>query len=382
MKKIIQIFLFCSILITAALVGIFSQAAANESSKEDIELKNKIGQMLIIGFRGTEINADSYITKTIQELNIGGVVLCDKDMPSQGKLTRNIINPVQTRQLISDLKKYSPTALFVAVDAEGGYVNRLKAQSGFIKIPSAEELGRGTPAKTETIGNLLGAELSILGFNLNFAPVVDVNINPNNPVIGYLERSFSNDPKKVSIYAEKFINGLHNYNIATVIKHFPGHGSSTSDSHLGLVDITKTWTPQELIPYIYLLKNNYSDAIMTAHIMNTAIDPDYPATLSPIFINGLLRNVLGFKGLVISDDMQMGAIADNFGFEESIIRAINAGCDILIISNNLQTYDEQIPYKAVDAIFKAVKNGQISEEKINASYNKIINFKNYHGIKN
>jgi len=142
-------------------------------------------------------------------------------MPSQGKLTRNIINPVQTRQLISDLKKYSPTPLFVAVDAEGGYVNRLKAQSGFIKIPSAEELGRGTPAKTETIGNLLGAELSILGFNLNFAPVVDININPNNPVIGYLERSFSNDPKKVSIYAENLLMACTTTILLLLLNIFP-----------------------------------------------------------------------------------------------------------------------------------------------------------------
>jgi beta-N-acetylhexosaminidase len=149
---------------------------------------------------------------------------------------------------------------------------------------------------------------------------------------------------------------------------------------LGLVDVTKTYTPKELIPYQVLINNGYSDMIMTAHIVSTTIDPNYPATLSPIFINDLLRNTLKFKGIVISDDMQMGAIVDNYGTEEALIRAINAGCDMLIISNNIKAYDEKAPSAAVDAIFNAVRSGKISEQRINGAYDKIIQFKKNRNI--
>jgi beta-N-acetylhexosaminidase len=317
----------------------------------------------------------------MNDLNVGGVILFDKDNPSKGQIPRNISSPQQTKQLISDLKKYSPSPIFVSVDAEGGYVNRLKNKYGFFNILSAEKMGQGSLEQIEQQGELLGAELSGMGFNLNFAPVVDVNVNPANPVIGYLERSFSDDPQKVAIYANEFMKGLRANNIITAIKHFPGHGSSTSDSHLGLVDVTKTFTPKELIPYQILISNGYSDMIMTAHIVNTAIDPNYPATLSPIFINGLLKNNLNFKGIVVSDDMQMGAIVDNYGFADALTRAINAGCDMLIISNNIKVYDEKAPYDAVDAIFNAVRSGKISEQTINNAYDKIIKFKSSHNVK-
>lgn len=378
MAKFQKIFILISILLLTGIACAVS--AANVSTQKDAALKKKIGQMLIIGFRGTEVDKDSYIVKTIQNLNIGGVILFDKDNPSQGKIERNIANPAQTKKLITDLKSFSPSPLFVSVDAEGGYVNRLKTKYGFYKTESAEKLGQGTLENTEQAGEILGQELSAMGFNLDFAPVVDVNVNPANPVIGYLERSFSADPSKVADYAKNFIDGLHKYGIVAALKHFPGHGSSTSDSHLGLTDVTKTWSAIELLPYLKLISSGYSDMVMTAHIMNTAIDPNYPATLSPLYINLLLKKGLQFKGLVVSDDMQMGAIADNFGFDDAIVRAVNSGCDILILSNNIKEYDEQAPQKAVDAIFNAVKNKQISEQQINDIYNKIQQFKKDHDI--
>ncbi|MFA5087278.1 MAG: glycoside hydrolase family 3 protein [Candidatus Paceibacterota bacterium] len=378
-KKHLKI-LGTAIILFAACAAAFTVYAAASSEKKDAELKKKIGQMLIIGFRGAEINKDSYIVKTINELNIGGVILFDKDSPSKGEIQRNIVDPKQTKTLIANLKQNSSASLFVAIDAEGGYVNRLKTKYGFFSIPSAETLGKGSLEKTEQAGELLGQELAAMGFNMDFAPVVDVNINPANPVIGYLERSFSSDPSTVASYAKSFIKGLHSYGIVTAIKHFPGHGSSTADSHLGMVDVTKTWSPKELIPYVELIKGGYSDLVMTAHIVNTAIDPNYPATLSPLFIKNLLRNGLQFKGLVVSDDMQMGAIVDNYGFNDALVRAVNSGCDILILSNNIKTYNEQVPYDAVNALFVAVKNGQISEQRINESYDRIQQFKKDHGI--
>jgi beta-N-acetylhexosaminidase len=351
-----------------------------QNGQDDYQLKRKIGQMLIVGFRGTEIDRTSYISKAINVLNLGGVILFDKDNPS-GQFPRNITSPEQTKELISKLKEYSPSPLFISVDSEGGYINRLKEKYGFKNIPSAEQLGKGTVEETKNQSLILSKELKDLGFNVDFAPVVDVNVNPQNPVIGYLERSFSNDANVVFEHASEFIEGLHENNIISAIKHFPGHGSSTSDSHLGMVDVTQTYKPEELIPYQKLIENGYSDMVMTAHIVNTNIDPQYPATLSPLFIKNILRDQLKFKGIVVSDDMQMGAIVDNYGFEEAIVKAINAGCDILILSNNGKTYDEEAPYDAVNIIYKAVKKGEISEEQINESYDKIQELKDKYGIK-
>ena len=376
MNKILKITL---IIVVLSLIGCLINLYY-KSQSPDYELKQKIGQMLIIGFRGTEINRTSYISKAMNILNLGGIILFDRDNPSK-EFPRNITDYEQTKKLISDLNKYSPSPLFISVDAEGGYINRLKEKYGFTNIPSAEQMGKGTVEETKNQANILGQQLKDLGFNMNFAPVVDVNINPENPVIGYLERSFSANPEKVYEHASSFIDGLHQNNIITAIKHFPGHGSSTKDSHLGIVDVTNTYQQEELIPYQKLIENGYSDMVMTAHIMNTNIDPTYPATLSPLFIKNILKNQLNFNGVIVSDDMQMGAIVNNYGYDEAIVKAINAGCDMLIISNNGTTYDEKAPYDAVDIILKAVKKGEISEQQINDSYNRIQTLKEKYGIK-
>jgi len=224
-------------------------------------------------------------------------------------------------------------------------------------------------------------ELNSLGFNLNFAPVVDININKNNPVIGNLERSFSDDPMKVYEHAGSFIDAMHKYEIITAIKHFPGHGSSTEDSHLGLVDITDTYNQEaELFPYKKLIEDGKADIIMTAHIMNTDIDPGNPATLSSKFLQDILRGELNYEGVIVSDDMQMGAIIINFGFEEAIVKAINAGCNLLIFSNNGSRYDEDIAQKSFETIKQAVRDGKITEEEINSAYTRIKELKEKFGI--
>jgi len=351
-----------------------------EPQTNEEELKEKIGQMIIIGFRGIEINKDSQIVKDINDLNLGGIILFDIDNPTK-TFPRNIINYIQTKKLISDIKELSSSNIFVSIDAEGGLVNRLKEKYGFINIPSAEDMGKENPEKTKEYAIILGKELKELGFNINFAPVVDVNTNKNNPVIGKLERSFSSDPEKVFIHASSFIEGLNSQGIISSIKHFPGHGSSSSDSHLGIVDVTNTYDNKELVPYQKLIESGYSQIVMTAHIMNTKIDPVYPATLSPFFIKKILRDDLGFKGVVVSDDMHMGAIVDHYGFNESLIKAIDAGCDILIISNNGKEYNENAAKEAVETIFNAVKSGQLSEERIIESYNRIKNLKQDFEIK-
>ncbi len=353
----------------------------NIPAEPEIPLKDKIGQMIMLGFRGTQVQENSQTGTMIRDLNIGGIILFDYDTPSKS-FPRNIQSPAQTKKLISDLQSYAKTPLLVSVDAEGGMVNRLKPKYGFKTIASAQTMGNDQTLQTTTTNyETLAEELHELGFNLDFAPVVDVNVNPQNPVIGGLQRSFSANPEVVANHAEVAIKTLAAQHIIAVAKHFPGHGSSTGDSHLGLVDVTTTYQQQELLPYQLLQQKGQLDMVMTAHIVNTAIDTNHPATLSPKFLQDILRNQIGFGGVIISDDMQMGAIVANYGFKEAIIRAINAGCDMLLLSNNgTAPYDSQLAQKAIDIIYQAVQEGSIPENTITDSYNRIQTLKKKYQI--
>jgi len=374
--------MLCLALCLILSFGLVFTACSQKTIEASNSLDKMIGEMIVLGFRGTEINDSSKIIKDIREYSIGGVVLFDYDVPSKSS-PRNILSPKQTKKLVEDLKSLGRSDLFVAVDAEGGKVNRLRSKYGFMEIISAQKMGEDEPKNTFLKASPLGLEFAYLGLNVNFAPVVDVNINKENPVIGKIERSFSEDPIKVYEHAGYFIDAMHEFGIITALKHFPGHGSSASDSHLGLVDITNTYKEDtELEPYVKLIADNKTDMVMTAHVMNSNIDPDYPATLSPLFLQDILRKKLNFKGVIVSDDMQMGAIVENFGFEEAIIKAVNAGCDLLIFSNNGSSYDEDIAKKAVDAIKAALKDGRIKEETIKSSYERIRTLKESYNIGN
>lgn len=350
----------------------------SDSDKEltDEELKLRIGQMLMFGFRGTEVKKNSKIVKAIENLGLGGVILFDFDVPSKS-FPRNILNHEQTKKLIFDLQSYSKIPLFVAVDAEGGKINRLKPEYGFLDVPSHRELGiKNDPEFTKSMALKLAQQLKDLGFNLNFAPVVDLNLNPKNPIIGKLGRSFSSDPEKVSLQAEAFIKSQDQHNIISVVKHFPGHGSSFQDSHLGMVDVTNTYQEKELIPYKKLEAKGLLKIVIVGHIFNEKIDKNYPATLSSKFLNDILRKEIGFDGLIFSDDLQMGAIVKHFGIEDSTIRAINAGIDVLLFSNNTPSgYDEELPFKIHEIIFQAVKDGKIPPKRIIQASNRIFEIK-------
>jgi len=376
-------FIFLLLIVTFLVTVSFYSDDIDSSNlnnlKKDEELKYKIGQMLMVGFRGVKATDDSYIVGAIKDLELGGVVLFDYDVSTKSFL-RNIVNPDQTKKLILNLQSYAKVPLLIAVDAEGENVNRLKPDYSFLNIISAKEMGKNIDAVTKE-SKRLAVELKELGFNMNLAPVVDVDINPNNPIIGGLNRSFSSDPNKVTTYAASFIKAHNEENIITVEKHFPGHGSSVSDSHLGMVDITNTYQEKELIPYIELQKKGLLDVVMTAHIINRNVDENYPATLSSNFLQKILRQQIGFGGIIISDDLNMNAIVDNYGFKEAVVKAVNAGCDILLISNNgISEYDEQLPYKVRDIIYEAVKSGYISQKTTMESYDRIYNLKKKFGI--
>lgn len=374
MHRYILKWLFVIGLIVA--IVLLSQFVLEEETDDvalrDAALVDDIGEMLLVGFRGTQVDAASPIVHAMRDQRIGGVILFDFDVPS-GTRGRNITDPEQTRTLIADLVASAPKDIFIAVDAEGGYVNRLKAAYGFIDVPSAEVIGeQDDAAYTYDTYHGLADQLADLGFNVNFAPVVDVNTNPDNPVIGYLERSFSADPEAVARHAAAAITAHADVGVLTAVKHFPGHGSSDADSHLGMVDITDSYDRAvELLPYHTLIEQGLVDMVMTAHVMERSVDPAYPATLSPEFLTGWLRGDLGFRGVIVSDDMQMGAIEDHFGFDEALVRAVQAGVDMLILSNNSQVYDDDISRRAVSVLYDAVSRGELSRERIAESAERI-----------
>jgi len=360
------------LLVVLFLLGlaVFScDSGPNDDNKNP--LKIKIGQMIMVGFRGLELTSSNPIRDDIIDLHIGGVVLYDRDIPD-GLSYRNIESPEQLRNLISSIQNIAETPLFVAIDQEGGWVNRLKVQYGFPLTVTQQYLGElNDPDSTRFYANRTAATLKDLGINLNLAPVVDLNINPNSPAIGHYERSFSADPDIVISNALIVIEEHHGQNIYTTLKHYPGHGSSTTDSHLGFTDVTDTWQHIELEPFAAIIDSGKCDVIMAAHIFNQNLDPIYPATLSENTVTDILRDSLDWGGLIISDDMQMSAISDNYGLETAIELAINAGVDILLFSNNSTTFDPEIAHKAIEIIYQLVQDGKISEERIDESNQRI-----------
>jgi beta-N-acetylhexosaminidase len=363
--------LLLPLLLLLSTIGCQQQAP---SQTEEIIDAKRLGQMILIGFRGTELSSADSVYKDLKERNIAGVVLFDRDVIT-GNRSRNIENPTQLLQLSSDIIGNASTPPIIAVDQEGGLVSRLKESKGFPASASAEYLGNvDNEDSTRHYARLMAQEFMVVGTNTNFGPVVDVNTNPGNPVIGKLERSFSSDPEKVAEHAGYVIDEYSKEGVLSVLKHFPGHGSSTTDSHLGFTDVTDSWDEKELIPYKKLFAEKEIHAVMTAHIFNANIDSVWPATLSDKTINGLLRDSLGFEGVVFSDDMQMDAIRAEYGLETAIQQAINAGVDILIFGNNL-VYDEDIAQRAVEIIQKLLREGKIEKETVEKSLARIDSLK-------
>lgn len=334
------------------------------------KLREMIGQMIMIGFRGTTVTKNDDIIKDLHNLNIGGIILFDCDVQT-GSKARNIANRDQVKELTHSLENIAKNNLFIAIDQEGGNVTRLNPKNGYKKSQTAQKLGIINNIELiRSTSKLIANQLATSGFNLNLAPVLDLNINKNNPIIGKLGRSISDDPQKVINYAEIFIQEHSKVNILSCVKHFMGHGSSEGDTHLGIVDVTETYDENELVPYSELIKKGSIDMIMTAHVYNRNIDNLYPFTLSKKVITDILRDNIGFNGVVISDDMQMGAITESYGFEDAVVLAVKAGIDIVLIPNNL-IYDPQTHTKAINTIYDSVDNKIIPFKRIEESYNRI-----------
>ncbi len=353
----------------------------NSKAREDTlgyineeQLKKQIGRMLLVGFPNEDINPSSQIVKDIQDYDLGGVILFDKFYDDRSK-TKNVSSPHQIQKLTKKLRMFANKEFFIAIDQEGGKVARLKPEYGFGETPSALEVSKLTLDDAQYIYEKQSYMLFKAGINLNFAPVVDLSLNPQNKVIVELERSYGNDSEVVASFAQVMINEQKRRGITSVLKHFPGHGSSLEDSHKGFVDISKTWTTKELEPYEKLINKHQVDMIMTAHVFNNTMDQKYPATLSFRVNSEILRGKMKYRGVIISDDMQMKAISEHYSTKEAITLAINSGVDILLFGNQLAQISVE---KIVNTIYMQVKNGSIPISRIIESNERIKNlhFKN------
>lgn len=346
----------------------------NQFTFEGLTLKEKIAQLFLIGFHGNDAKVDSEIATIIKENKPGGVILFDKDMVFN-KPVHNIKSPEQVRELTAQLQKLSHIPLLIGVDQEGGIVNRLKSEYGFPETRSHQTLGE-IDDKEETLkeGKLIAKTLSSVGINANFAPCVDLALNPNSSIISKKERCFGQTAKHVTKHAEAYILGHEEFGIITGCKHFPGHGSAEGDTHAGFVNVTETWNSEEIEPYASLMDKDLCPLIMSSHIFNGNFDDVYPATLSKKTIQKVLRDEMGYDGVVISDDMQMKAISAHYGLKESLKLGLEAGVDIFCFGNNL--LKEQIDLAETIALIEEMVNeNEVSEQRIDESVSRILRLK-------
>ncbi len=365
-----------AIVYSLLILSLFFVFSSCEKDIDEVStLDEQIAQMLLVGFRGTTLTTENHIYRDIKDYKIGGVIIFEKDGPSQSR-PRNIESKEQLAKLISDLKNLSEDKLFVAIDQEGGIVCRLKTDYGYPATVTAQYLGElNSEDSTRYYATKTALTLKEAGLNLNFAPVVDLNINPESPAIGAIGRSFSSNPSSVVFHSSIFIEEHLKLNILTCCKHFPGHGSAMDDSHLGFTDVSNTWSEVELEPYKQLASSGKCKMVMTSHVFNRNLDSIYPATLSEKIVKDILREELNFKGVVVTDAMEMGAIVNNYGLEEAIEKSVNAGCDILLFSNNVKTYDPEIVPSVIRIIKKLIDEDKISRERIRESYDRIVSLK-------
>jgi beta-N-acetylhexosaminidase len=335
-----------------------------------MDLKQQIAQLLIAGFKGDRLQPDSTLAADLRDRRLGGVILFDR-LLAEKLPDNNIRSPEQTARLCADLQDCAGGDLLIAVDQEGGMVSRFRPERGFPVTASAGRLGSSpTTAETARAADQTAEMLAGLGINLNLAPVVDLDIEPDNPIIGRYQRSFSADPSVVCRHAEAWIDAHRRRGILCCLKHFPGHGSARADSHLGFVDISDSWREDELLPYRNLIDCGKADLVMIGHLFNLRLDPLLPATLSAATIDGLLRRGLGFAGAVITDDMQMRAITGRYGLVEACVMALTAGADSIIVGNNLE-HDPLIVDGLTTGIMQAVRQGRLSEQRIEEAWRRI-----------
>lgn len=324
------------------------------------------GRVIMMGFRGATL--ESPFSEELVDLGLAGVILFDEDV-SAGSHHRNVLSSEQLAALTAQLRTAVPD-LLIAIDQEGGHVARLNPRNGHQAFPSAADCAAGGVDSTRTSAELMATALQAGGINVNFAPCVDVNITSENPIIGALGRSYSTDAAAVIDHAGAFVEAHRCRGVACALKHFPGHGSSTADTHLQAVDITRTFQQDELEPYKKMCDMPGVAMVMTGHLRHDGRDAEHPATLSQAWISEVLRNELNYDGVIVTDGMDMAAVAAHYTLEERVALALNAGVDLLLFGNNL-VYDPQRPRQVVTAVVSAVTGGRVPLECLKQHANRV-----------
>jgi beta-N-acetylhexosaminidase len=312
------------------------------------DLERRAARLFTVGFAG---KAPTGELRDLLARGVGGVVL----------FARNIGSPEEVLELNRELKRAANRALLLAVDQEGGRVARLR--SGFTELPAMRAVGgTGDVSLARELGALMGRELRAVGFDMNYAPVLDVDTNPDNPVIG--TRSFGRDAARVSDLGVALAAGLQSAGVAACAKHFPGHGDTSQDSHLELPRLPHPWSRLEEVELAPFRAAAHTDiaAFMTAHVIFEAVDGQYPATMSRAVIRGILREKLGYDGLVLSDDVEMRAIADNYGVEEAVLRGLHAGVDHFLVCHTAA-----LAQRAIEAVVRAIERGEVGLDVLDAA---------------
>ncbi|WP_297110790.1 glycoside hydrolase family 3 N-terminal domain-containing protein [uncultured Devosia sp.] len=334
-------------------------------------LEQMAGQMIIVGFEG-DGPQDSGVKAVAGDLaagRLGGVMF----------LKKNVVSLSAVREMNALFRSASPgLPPFITLDQEGGAVERLTKDVGFDEIANAATIAaRNSPEEAEAIYTRMARGIAEQGFSVNFGPVADLNTNPDNQIIARFGRAFSADPAVVTAYDAAFIRAHHAAGLVTALKHFPGHGSSTADSHEGFVDITRSWSAKELEPYRELIGIGLVDMVMVGHLYHA----DYadsgeqtPSSLSPRWIGGVLRSELGFDGVVISDDLEMGAIRDHYSLRDTVVMAVNAGMDILLFSNTAD-YRPGLAREVLDILLAEAAVDRAFAKRIAESYQRIADLK-------
>jgi len=352
-----------------------AEPAKEEKLLSQMTQREKVAQLFIVapealamtqpdGTEAAVTDMNELLENGLKEYPVGGVVL----------FAGNIVSPTQISALNDGLQMASGLGMFIAVDEEGGRVARIANNAAFSVKRYKNAASVGAAGKAEDgfeMGSTIGAYLREYGFNLDFAPVGDVFTNPNNTVIG--NRAFSTDAATAAILAEAAANGLKGQGIIPTYKHFPGHGDTAQDSHSQLAVVDKTAAEMESCEWLPFMKATDEDMVMVGHIACSNITGDhFPATLSHTMVTQHLRGSCGFNGLVITDAMNMKAITDTYGAGNAAVMAIQAGCDIVLMPEDLET--------AFDAVMEAVDNGRISMERLNESVRRILQYKIEYGL--
>ena len=360
------------ILLTLAIVlqaanSLFAQLPA------DSVLRRYAAGMLMVGFKGDSVTEDCDAARYVRDLHVGAIVLFDIDMTGDATLgSRNITSKERLTRMTAQLQAWADYPLLIATDQEGGKVARLKPQYGFQPTVTAEYLGTiDNEDTTRYYSARLAREMRESGVNVNLAPVVDV-LNHDCAAVGHYLRCFSTDTEVIVRHAGWFIDECRNEGLLCTLKHFPGHGNAIDDSHYGFVDVTNGWTEAELEPFRELIDADKADLIMTAHLFNRQIDDEYPATLSAKTLNDLLRKQMGYDGVIVTDDLYMQAIRNNYSIPTALELAINAGADLICVGNNISTgFEADRPFKLVEMIVTSVKEGRIPWERLQESHERL-----------